>query len=124
MVDDCRYATRRCTCLSKKIKRLFNLWRKTLVAEATKDVRFRSLINAGNPKVGRLLKAGGASELPRRCWPRTSMTSFSQEFDERDLSFVNETSTEMFNLLLNVTTGEAEFGSSQDWSRECWLGSV
>ena len=29
------------------------------------------------------------------------------EFDERDLSFVNETSTEMCNLLLNITTGEA-----------------
>ena len=29
------------------------------------------------------------------------------EFDERDLSFVNETSTEMFNLSLNITTGDA-----------------
>ena len=29
------------------------------------------------------------------------------EFDERDLSFVNESSAEMFNLLLNITTGEA-----------------
>ena len=70
------------------------------------NVKFPSLINAGNPKVGRLLKA-----LEHECsedeLAKNEYDQLQPEFDERDLSFVNESSAEMFNLLLNITTGEA-----------------
>ena len=70
------------------------------------NVKFRSLINAGNPKVGRLLKAV-EHECSEEELAKNEYDQLQPEFDERDLSFVKETFTEMFNLLLNITTGEA-----------------
>ena len=70
------------------------------------NVKFRSLINAGNPKVGRLLKAV-EHECSEGELPKNEYDQLQPEFDDRDLSFVNETSAEMFNFLLNITIGEA-----------------
>ena len=70
------------------------------------NVKFRSLINAGNPKVGRVLKAV-EHECSEEVLAKNEYDQLQPEFDERDLSFVNESSAEMFNLLLNITTGEA-----------------
>ena len=70
------------------------------------NVKFQSLINAGDPKVGRLLKAV-EHECSEEELAKNKYDQLQPEFDERDLSFVNESSAEMFNLLLNITTGEA-----------------
>ena len=70
------------------------------------NVKFRSLINAGNPKVGRLLKAV-EHECSEEELAKNEYDQLQPEFDERDLSFVNESSAQMLNLLLNITTGEA-----------------
>ena len=70
------------------------------------NVKFRSLINAGNPKVGRLLKAV-KHECSEEELAKNKYDQLQPEFDGRDLSFVNESSADMFNLLLNITTGEA-----------------
>ena len=67
------------------------------------NVKFRSLINAGNPKVGRLLKAV-EHECSEEELAKNEYDQLQPEFDERDLSFVNESSAETFNLLLNITT--------------------
>ena len=69
------------------------------------NVKFRSLINDGNPKVGRLLKA--EHECSEGELAKNECDQLQPEFDERDLSFVDESSAEMFNLFLNITTGEA-----------------
>ena len=70
------------------------------------NVKFGSLINAGDPKVGRLLKAV-EHECSEEELAKNKYDQLQPEFDERDLSFVNESSAEMFNLLLNITTGAA-----------------
>ena len=51
------------------------------------NVKFRSLINAVNPKVGRLLKAV-EHECSEEELAKNEYDQLQPEFDERDLSFV------------------------------------
>ena len=70
------------------------------------NVTFRSLINAGDTKVGRLLTAV-EQERSEEELAKNKYDQIQPEFDERDLNFVNESSAEMFNLLLSIPAGEA-----------------
>jgi hypothetical protein len=70
------------------------------------SVKFRSLVSAGDAKVGQLMKAVEhdctEEELVKNKYSQTS-----PEFDENDEGFIIQTAAEMYNLLLNITTGEA-----------------
>ena len=64
------------------------------------------LVSAGDAKVGQLMKAVEHActeeELVKNKYSQTS-----PEFDESDSDFILQTAAEMYNLLLNITTGEA-----------------
>ena len=68
--------------------------------------KFRSQVAAGDKKVERLMRA-----VETECTEdRLTLNQFDEckpEFDENDAEFVLTSSSEMFNLLLNLTTGEA-----------------
>ena len=68
--------------------------------------KFRSQVAAGDKKVERLMRA-----VETECTEdRLTVNQFDEckpEFDENDAQFVLTSSSEMFNLLLNLTTGEA-----------------
>ena len=68
--------------------------------------KFRSQVAAGDKKVERLMRA-----VETECTEdRLALNQFDEckpEFDENDAEFVLTSSSEMFNLLLNLTTGEA-----------------
>ena len=70
------------------------------------STKFRSQVSAGNIKVGKLMKAveNDCSEVQLA---KGKYDECSPEFDESDADFIVATSSEMFNLLLNMTTGEA-----------------
>ena len=66
-------------------------------------------------------KRGRAGHRPKK------KDQLQPQFEKKDLSFVHDTSAEMFNLLLNVTTGEANSVVRRKKKRGCattWLGSV
>ena len=70
------------------------------------NVKFRSLINAGNIRYGKLMKAF-ESECTEDELAKGKFLQLVPEFDSQDEVFVMETSAQMYNLLLNLTTGEA-----------------
>ena len=67
-----------------------------------------------DPKVGRLLKTV-EDELANN-----KHDQIQPEFNEHDLNFINGSSAKMFNLLLNITTGEA----NPVFRRSLWLTLV
>ena len=69
-------------------------------------VKFRSLVCAGDAKVGQLMKAV-EHECTEDELVKNKYTQTAPEFDESDGPFILQTSAEMYNLLLNITTGEA-----------------
>ena len=70
------------------------------------NVKFRSLVCAGNQKVGQLMRAV-EMECTEDELAKDKFHQVQPEFDEQDEPFILETSAGMFNLLLNITTGEA-----------------
>ena len=70
------------------------------------SVKFRSVIRAGDARVGQLMSA-----IEKECSEeRLLMNKYDQlepEFDRADEMLIIQSSAEMYNLLLNVTTGEA-----------------
>ena len=70
------------------------------------STKFRSQVAAGDKKVEGLMRA-----VETECTEdRLTFNQFDEckpEFDENDAEFVLTSSSEMFNLLLNLTTGEA-----------------
>ncbi len=78
---------------------------------STKDfeewsVKFRSLVNAGDTRTGQLLRAV-ENECSEDRLEKNKYDQLKPEFDETDEGFIVQTSAEMYNLLLNITTGEA-----------------
>ena len=70
------------------------------------STKLRSQVAAGDTKVGKLMKAveNDCSEVQLA---KGKFDECSPEFDEGDADFIVTTSSEMFNLLLDMTTGEA-----------------
>jgi hypothetical protein len=70
------------------------------------SIKFRSLVKSGDVKVGRLMEAVEDSCTEERL----AMNKFNElepGWDQSDEMFVSQTSAEMYNVLLNITTGEA-----------------
>ena len=70
------------------------------------SVKFRSLVSAGGAKVGQLMKVV-EHDCSEDELAKNKYTQASPEFDESDEEFIIQTAAEMYNLLLNITTGEA-----------------
>ena len=70
------------------------------------SVKFRSLVCAGGAKVGQLMKVV-EHDCSEDELAKNKYTQASPEFDESDEEFIIQTAAEMYNLLLNITTGEA-----------------
>ena len=68
--------------------------------------KLRSQIAAGNPKVSKLM-ACVEKDCSEEMLARGRYDEAEPEFDEEDADFIVQSSNEMFNLLLNMTTGEA-----------------
>ena len=70
------------------------------------SIKFRSLVNAGDTKVGELLKA-----VEHESWEdelaKYKSHQIQPEFDEWDKGFIIESCAGMFNLLFIITTSEA-----------------
>ena len=70
------------------------------------NMKFRSIVCAGDRKVGQLMKSV-ESECTEDELTKGKFLQLVPEFDQTDEAFIMETSATMFNVLLNVTTGEA-----------------
>ena len=70
------------------------------------NMKFRSIVCAGDRSVGKLMKAV-ESECTEDELAKGKFLQLVPEFDQKDEAFILETSATMFNVLLNVTTGEA-----------------
>ena len=70
------------------------------------SVKLRSLVSAGDAKVGQLMKAV-EHECTEEVLVKNEYSQTSPEFGECDSDFILQTAAEMYNLLLNITTGEA-----------------
>ena len=70
------------------------------------NMKFRSLVCAGDRKVGQLMKAI-ESECTEDELAKGKFHQLVPEFDTADEAFIMESSAGMFNVLLNLTTGEA-----------------
>ena len=68
------------------------------------SVKLRSLVSAGDAKVGQLMKAV-EHECTEEVLVKNEYSQTSPEFDECDSDFILQTAAEMYNLLLNITTG-------------------
>ena len=70
------------------------------------NVKFRSLVSAGDRKVGQLMSA-----IEKECTEdelaKGKFNQLEPEFGREDETLISESSASMFNLLLNITTGEA-----------------
>ena len=66
------------------------------------NVKFRSLVCAGDHRVGQLM-----SVIESECTEDELAKGKFQQCDETDETFIMESSAAMFNVLLNITTGEA-----------------
>ena len=70
------------------------------------NVKFRSLVTEGDRKVGQLMKA-----IEKECTEdelaKGKFNQLEPEFGREDETLISESSAGMFNLLLNITTGEA-----------------
>jgi hypothetical protein len=70
------------------------------------SIKFRSLVKSGDVKVGRLMEAVEDSCTEEKL----SLNKFNElepGWDQSDEQFISQTSAEMYNVLLNTTTGEA-----------------
>ena len=70
------------------------------------SVKLRSLVSAGDAKVGQLMKAV-EHECSEEELVKNKYSQASLEFDESDSDFILQSAAEMYNFLLNITTGEA-----------------
>ncbi len=70
------------------------------------NVKFRSLVSAGDRRVGQLMKAI-ESECTEDELAKGKFSQLEPEFSHQDEVFIMESSAGMFNVLLNITTGEA-----------------
>ena len=70
------------------------------------SVKLRSLVSAGDAKVGQLMKVV-EHDCTEEELVKNKYSQASPEFDESDSDFILQTAAEMYNLLLNITTGEA-----------------
>lgn len=70
------------------------------------NVKFRSLVSASDTRVGKLMKAIEA-ECTEEELAKGKFTQLEPEFNSSDEGFIMESSAGMFNILLNITTGEA-----------------
>jgi hypothetical protein len=70
------------------------------------NVKFRSRVSAGDRRVGQLMKAI-ESECTEEELAKGKFQQLAPEFDTQDEVFIMESSASMFNVLLNLTTGEA-----------------
>jgi hypothetical protein len=70
------------------------------------SIKFRSLVKSGDVKVGRLMEA-----IEDSCTEeRLAMNKFNElepAWDQQDEAFIAQSAAEMYNVLLNTTTGEA-----------------
>ena len=70
------------------------------------NIKFRSLVTAGDRKVGQLMSA-----IEKECTEdelaKGKFNQLEPEFGREDETLISESSAGMFNLLLNITTGEA-----------------
>jgi hypothetical protein len=70
------------------------------------SVKFRSLVKSGDVKVGRLMEA-----IEDSCTEeKLAMNKFNElepAWDQQDEAFIAQSAAEMYNVLLNTTTGEA-----------------
>ena len=70
------------------------------------NVKFRSLVSAGDPKVGKLMTA-----IEKECTEdelaNGKFTQLEPVYGSAHEDFIMESSAGMFNILLNITTGEA-----------------
>jgi hypothetical protein len=70
------------------------------------NVKFRSLICAGDRRVGQLMKSI-ETECSEDELAKGKFNQLEPEFSERDETFIAESPAGMFDVLLNITTGEA-----------------
>jgi hypothetical protein len=70
------------------------------------SVKFRSLVKSGDVKVGRLMEAVEDSCTEERL-ALNKFNELEPAWDESDEQFVAQSAAEMYNVLLNTTTGEA-----------------
>ena len=70
------------------------------------SVKFRSLVKSGDVKVGKLMEAVEDSCTEERL-AVNKFTELEPAYDQTDEEFIAQSSAEMYNVLLNLTTGEA-----------------
>ena len=70
------------------------------------SVKFRSLVRAADVRVGRLMECV-ESECTEDQLANNKYNELIPNFDKEDEPFIAQTAAEMYNVLLNVTTGEA-----------------
>jgi hypothetical protein len=70
------------------------------------SVKFRSLVAAADPKVNKLMKTV-ESDCTEDELVKGKYNELIPEFKEEDSEFILKSSAEMYNVLLNITTGEA-----------------
>ena len=85
------------------------------------STKLRSQVAAGDLKVGRLMKAV-ENECTEDQLARGRYDECSPEFDESDADFIVASSSEMYNLLLNMTTGRRTRWYVGVKGRVGWLG--
>ena len=70
------------------------------------SVKFRSLVSAGDAKVGDLMRAVEA-EATEDELAKNKFNELQPQYDTGDEDFINQSGAAMYNVLLNMTTGEA-----------------
>jgi hypothetical protein len=70
------------------------------------SVKFRSLVRAADVKVGRLMEAIEDTCTEEQL-AENKFVELIPDWDKEDEAFIAQSSAEMYNVLLNVTTGEA-----------------
>ena len=70
------------------------------------SVKFHSLVRAADTKVGRLMESI-ESECTEEQLVLNKFDELTPDYGKDDEPFIAQSSAEMYNVLLNVTTGEA-----------------
>jgi hypothetical protein len=70
------------------------------------SIKFRSLVKSGDVKVGRLMEAVEDSCTEEKL-TLNKFNELEPGWDQSDEMFISQTSAELYNVLLNTTTGEA-----------------
>ena len=86
------------------------------------SVKMRSVITAGDQKIGELMKKVEQS-CPEEDLAAGRHDELLLEFIDGDPRFIAKTSAEMYNLLLNLTTGEANAVVRRSLEMGGWPGS-